>query len=288
VQVHETIVDFRAVLDRERAARHRVGLVPTMGFLHDGHLSLMKAAAARCDVVAVTIFVNPLQFGTGEDLDDYPRDLARDLSLCESVGVHHVFAPSVDEMYPQPSMTTVSVDELAIGMEGAARPTHFAGVATVVTKLFSIAGPCAAYFGEKDYQQLAIVRRLVADLNLPVEVVGCPIVREVDGVALSSRNVYLTDDEREAAVVLHRSLQAAAASIIAGERDVRVVKALMASIVDAEPLAQLDYAEVVDPASLREPAALVPGTEVRLLVAARLGTPRLLDNLAVRVPTERD
>jgi pantoate--beta-alanine ligase len=287
MEVHDTIAGYRAALDRERAAGRRVGLVPTMGYLHEGHLSLMTRAVAETDVVAVTIFVNPLQFAADEDLDDYPRDLPRDLSLCESVGVHHVFTPSVAEMYPQPALTVVRVEELSEGMEGAARKTHFAGVTTVVTKLFNITGPCAAYFGEKDFQQLAIVRRMVADLDMPVEVVGCPIVRELDGLAMSSRNVYLTPEEREAAVVLHRSLQAGAAAIIAGERDVEAVRGLIAGIVEAEPLAQLDYAEVVDPDSLRRPETLVGGAEVRLLVAARLGTPRLLDNLAVRVPDER-
>jgi pantoate--beta-alanine ligase len=288
MEVHEKIAAFRAALDRERADDRRVGLVPTMGYLHDGHLSLVKRAAADCDVVAVTIFVNPLQFGADEDLADYPRDLERDLALCESRGVHHVLTPSVGEMYPRPALTTVSVRDLAAHMEGAARPTHFDGVATVVTKLFNITGSCAAYFGEKDFQQLVVVRRMVADLNMPVEVVGCPIVREVDGVAMSSRNVYLTPEEREAAVVLHRCLQAGAASIIAGERDVGAVQELMAGIVGAEPLAELDYAEVVDPESLHAPDGLLAGREVRLLVAARLGAPRLLDNLGVRVPGERD
>ncbi len=169
-------------------------------------------------------------------------------------------------------------------MEGRARPTHFAGVTTVVAKLFNIAGPCAAFFGEKDYQQLAIVRRMARDLDFPVEVVGCPIVRELDGVAMSSRNVYLTPAERAAAPVLHRALQAGAASILAGERDGDAVRALMGAIVDAEPLAQLDYAEVVDADSLAAPAELVAGDDLRLLVAAKLGVPRLLDNLGVRVP----
>jgi pantoate--beta-alanine ligase len=284
VEVHATIADFRGALDRERAEGHRVGLVPTMGYLHDGHLSLMRAAAEQCDVAAATIFVNPLQFGASEDLSDYPRDLERDLSLCEYVGVSRVFVPSVDEMYPRPMVTAVTVDSLGRSMEGAARPTHFSGVTTVVAKLFNIAGPCAAYFGEKDYQQLAIVRRMVDDLNFAVDVVGCPIVREVDGVAMSSRNVYLTDEERAAAPVLHRSLQSGVASIVAGERDPDRVRELMAAIVDAEPLAQLDYAEVVDAGSLDRSGRLVAGEDVRLLVAARLGTPRLLDNLGLRIP----
>ena len=284
MDVHETIASFRDALDRERGAGSRVGVVPTMGYLHEGHLSLMRAAGALRDVVAVTIFVNPLQFGPGEDLADYPRDLQRDLSLCESLGVRHVFTPPVEEMYPEPARTTVAVGSLSSSMEGEARPTHFAGVTTVVAKLFNIAGPCAAFFGEKDYQQLAIVRRMARDLDFPVEVVGCPIVREADGVAMSSRNVYLTPTERQAAPVLHRALQAGAAMILAGERNADAVRRLMDGIVDAEPLAQRDYAEVVDAVSLASPEDLVAGNELRLLVAAKLGVPRLLDNLGVRVP----
>ena len=288
MEVHPTIAEFRGALDRERAAGRRVGLVPTMGYLHDGHLSLMRAAGQQCGVVAATIFVNPLQFGANEDLADYPRDFDRDLSLCEAVGVTHLFAPSVDEMYPRPMVTAVTVDALSSTMEGVARPTHFAGVTTVVAKLFNISGPCAAYFGEKDYQQLAIVRRMVDDLNIAVEVVGCPIVREVDGVAMSSRNVYLTREQREAAPILHRALQAGIASVVAGERDADRVRRFMVEIVQAEPLAELDYAEVVDARSLDPSTHLAAGDDVRLLVAARLGTPRLLDNLGVRIPDDAE
>lgn len=284
MDAHPTIAAFRGALDRARAGGDRVGLVPTMGYLHDGHLSLMRAAADACDRVAVTIFVNPLQFGAHEDLAAYPRDLQRDLDMCESVGVDLVFTPSAEEMYPEPILSTVSVDALAHTMEGAARPTHFAGVTTVVAKLFNIAGPCVAYFGEKDFQQLAIVRRMVRDLNFEIEIVGCAIARERDGLAMSSRNVYLSAEERAAAPVLHRALSAGAASVLAGEDDPGAVRALMAGIVDAEPLARLDYAEVVDPASLAAVSSFVPGTSVRLLVAAKLGAPRLLDNLGVSIP----
>lgn len=286
MDVHETIASFRHALDRERDSDRRVGLVPTMGYLHDGHLSLMRQAGNECDVVAVTIFVNPLQFSANEDLGRYPRDLPRDLELCESVRARHAFTPSLDEMYPEPVVTAVSLDELSRAMEGAARPSHFAGVATVVAKLFNIAGPCRAYFGEKDYQQLVIVRRMARDLNFPVEVVGCPIVRELDGVAMSSRNVYLTPAEREAAPVLHRALQAGAAAVLAGERDAGVVRSLMGAIVDAEPRADVDYAEVVEANSMTRPDKLEPDAELRLLVAAKLGAPRLLDNLGVRVPPD--
>jgi pantoate--beta-alanine ligase len=277
--VHETIESFRAVLDRERVSGWRVGFVPTMGYLHEGHGSLMSAAAAQCDVVAASIFVNPLQFAAGEDLADYPRDLERDLALAEERGVHHVLVPSVAEMYPTPILTTVTVADITARFEGASRPTHFAGVATVVAKLFSIAGPCAAYFGEKDYQQLAVVRRMAADLSMPVEVVGCPIVREADGVAMSSRNVYLTPAQRAAAPVLHRSLLAAVDTARAGERSVGAIEAIVADAVAAEPEAELDYAALVDAETL-EPAATVGGAQ-RLLAVARFGTTRLLDNIAI-------
>lgn len=284
MEVVATKAGLRARLDAARVAGRSVGLVPTMGALHDGHLSLVRAARAECDVVAVTVFVNPLQFAEGEDLDAYPRPLERDLELAEGAGAAVAFTPSTDEMYPTPTVTTVHVDGLTAPMEGAARPTHFDGVTTVVTKLFSIAGPCRAYFGEKDFQQLAVVRRMAADLDLPVVVVGCPVVREPDGLAMSSRNAYLRPDERAAAPVLHRALWAGARLVEAGARDPGEVRAAMVDEVAREPLAELDYAEVVDPATLRTPDRLDPGSEVRLLVAAGLGSPRLLDNLAVRVP----
>ncbi len=221
VEVVTTIAALRARLDAIRAAGGTVGFVPTMGYLHEGHASLVAASAVRCDTTVVSIFVNPLQFAPEEDLAAYPRDLDRDLALARAAGADLVFHPSVDEMYPTPIRTTVSVAGPSEGFEGASRPTHFAGVATVVTKLFGIVGACHAYFGEKDYQQLAVVRRLADDLSLPVEVVGCPISREPDGLARSSRNVYLTEAERAAAPVLHRALQAGRDAVLAGERDAR-------------------------------------------------------------------
>jgi len=284
MQVIATVAETRAELDRARAGGATVGLVPTMGYLHRGHVSLMARARAECDVVVASIFVNPLQFAAGEDLSTYPRDLPGDTAAAEAAGVDLLFTPDVAEMYPRPAATSVIVPELAATMEGASRPTHFAGVATVVAKLFNIAGPGRAYFGEKDYQQLAIVRRMAADLSVPVEVVGCPIVRDPDGLALSSRNVYLTPDERRAAPVLHRALQSGVAAILAGERDPGVVRRLVADVVGAEPLAELDYAEVVDAESLARPEGLAG--EVRLLAAARFGRPRLLDNLGVLVPEQ--
>jgi pantoate--beta-alanine ligase len=283
MEIVTTRSGFRAHLDAVRAEGRTVGLVPTMGALHDGHLSLARAAAAESDVVALTIFVNPLQFGAGEDLDAYPRPLERDLELAASVGVDVAFTPSVDEMYPGPQLTSVHVGDLTATMEGANRPTHFDGVATVVTKLFNLAGPCRAYFGEKDFQQLAVVRRMAIDLDQPVTVVGCPIVREPDGLALSSRNVYLTPAQRSAAVVVNRALREGAALIGAGERDRATIEARMAALVAAEPLAELDYAVVVDPVTLVAPDRLESGSEVRLCAVVRFGTTRLLDNLGVGV-----
>lgn len=275
--------ELRAELDAARRDGGTVGLVPTMGYLHDGHVSLMDAAVAENDVTVTTIFVNPLQFAPTEDLAAYPRDLAGDTARCEAAGVGLLFTPSVEEMYPVPIQTTVSVGGITETMEGASRPTHFAGVATVVAKLFALAGPCRAYFGEKDFQQLAVVRTMARDLSFPVEVVGCPTVREPDGLAMSSRNAYLTPEERAAAPVLHRALQAGADAVRAGERDPAVVRDVVAGLIEAEPLAELDYAAVVDATTLDVVDPLVG--EVRLLTAARFGRARLLDNVGVTTPT---
>ncbi len=277
MNVHPTIDGFRRALDAERLAGRTVGLVPTMGYLHDGHRSLLQAAAAGNDVAALTIFVNPLQFAPTEDLSTYPRDLRGDLAMARDAGVRHVFTPGVAEMYPEPVMTTVSVGGVSQGFEGASRPTHFDGVATVVNKLFNIAGPCRAYFGEKDYQQLAVVRRMVTDLSIPVTIIGCPTVRDPDGLAMSSRNVRLSPAERSAAPVLHRALRAAADAITAGERDPARVRALMRDVVGAQDLGELDYAEVVDAATFAVPDPLAG--ELRLLIAVRFATARLIDNL---------
>ena len=274
MQLYDTIAAFRAALDGERAAGRPVGLVPTMGALHEGHLSLVRRAAAECGTVAATIFVNPLQFGPTDDLARYPRDLDSDAAVAEGAGVALLLAPPVEEMFPVPPLTTVHVAELTEGGEGASRPGHFDGVATVVAKLFAVAGPCRAYFGEKDWQQLQVVRRMAADLSFPVEVVACPTVRDADGLALSSRNRYLSPDERRAAPVLHRALEAGRALVAAGTADADEVRRAMAAVVDAEPLAHLDYADVRPDG----PAA------VRLLVAARVGTTRLIDNLEAPLP----
>ena len=278
-----TIAELRARLDADRAAGRSVGFVPTMGYLHDGHASLMDAARGACDVVVTSIFVNPLQFGPTEDLDAYPRDLSGDTALAERHGVDLMFVPATAEMYPTVIRTTVTGAGVSEPLEGRSRPTHFAGVATVVAKLFAIVGPCRAFFGEKDFQQLAVIRQMVHDLSLPVDVVGCPTVREPDGLAMSSRNAYLTLAERAAAPVVHRALQAGSALVEAGERDAAVVRAAMAAVIEAEPLAELDYAEVVDARTLEVPAPLA-GT-LRLLAAVRFGSARLIDNVGVVVPS---
>ena len=282
-QVARSIAAVREAHDSTRTWGGVVGLVPTMGYLHAGHASLVAAARAECDHVTVTVFVNPLQFGQAEDLATYPRDLARDVATADEAGADLVFAPATEEMYPNgPPATTVSVKGVTSLWEGASRPGHFDGVATVVAKLFAIAGPCRAYFGEKDYQQLQVVRRMAADLDLPVDVVACPTVREHDGLALSSRNVHLGPEERAAATVLRRALDAGIAAVQGGERDPRRVDAAMADVVAGEPLAELDYAAIVHHDTLDVPARLEPG-EYRLLIAAKVGKPRLIDNAGVRV-----
>ena len=278
MQLIDTRSGFTKALAAERAAGRRVGLVPTMGYLHAGHASLMDRAASECDVVAATIFVNPLQFGPAEDLAAYPRDLDHDRNVADLHGVGYLFVPSVEEMFATKPRTTVHVAGESEGLEGASRPGHFDGVATIVAKLFALAGTCRAYFGEKDYQQLAVIRRLATDLSFPIEVVGCATVREPDGLALSSRNAYLTPDERGVAPKLFQALQAGAACIEAGERDASAVREAMTAIIDAEPQFTLDYAEVR--AADLQPIDPLHG-ELRLLAAARLGRARLIDNLGI-------
>jgi len=280
-EVVRTVAELRHALARRRIVGSQIGFVPTMGALHDGHLSLMRRSVNDCDATVVSIFVNPLQFGPREDLSAYPRDLGRDVALTESAGVGLVFAPSVEEMYPAPLLTTVAVREVSEPFEGESRPTHFAGVTTVVAKLFNLIGPCRAYFGEKDWQQLAVVRRMVDDLSFDVDVVACETVREPDGLALSSRNAYLGAAERAAAPVLHHTLEAGCDAIASGERDPARVVALMTQMIDGEPLASLDYVAVVDAASLAPVDPLVG--ELRLLGAARFGKARLINNVGATV-----
>jgi len=291
MDVVETRAACSARLELARATGRSVGLVPTMGALHEVHTSLIVRARAECDVVAVSIFVNPLQFGDPDDIANYPRTLERDLAVCAEAGADVVFVPSVHEMYPSwpaPPATTVLVRGVSEHWEGASRPGHFDGVATVVAALFSVAGPCRAYFGLKDFQQLAVVRQMTCDLALPVEVVGCPIVRETDGLALSSRNVRLSPVERSAAVVLSRALAAGRAALADGAPTGAAVAQAMRTVVEGEPLVALDYAAVVDAVTLVEAGELGPidgPVALRLLVAAQVGPVRLIDNCA---PVEAD
>lgn len=254
----------------------RLGLVPTMGYLHEGHLALVARARAECDTVVLSIFVNPLQFGVAEDLAGYPRDIERDAALAAAAGVDVLFAPPVEEVYPDHPSVGVTVAALTETLEGASRPGHFAGVALVVAKLFAGLQPDAAYFGRKDAQQVAVVRRLVRDLSFPVEVVGVPMVRELDGLALSSRNIYLDDRRRAAALSLFRGLQAAASLFDAGERRSGPLEEAVVAVVDAEPLADLDYAAVVDVDDIVRPPQV--DRDSFLGVAATVGTVRLIDN----------
>jgi pantoate--beta-alanine ligase len=271
--VARTVADIRAW---RAAAGGSVGLVPTMGFLHGGHLSLVRAARAASDRVAVSIFVNPAQFGPDEDLALYPRDEARDLALLAEEGVDAVFAPPLEEIYPRGFSTHVAVEGLTARLEGASRPTHFRGVTTIVLKLLNIVQPDVAYFGRKDAQQLAVIGRMVRDLDLAVTIEGLPIVREPDGLAMSSRNVYLSPAERVAALVLSRSLQLTEKLYRAGERDASTLRTAMQALIEREPLAQTDYVSVADAGSLEE---LDRTDSVALVsIAVRFGATRLIDN----------
>jgi pantoate--beta-alanine ligase len=273
--------ELRLACRSARTEGHTVGLVPTLGSLHDGHLSLLARARQECGFVTVSIFVNPLQFGPREDLAAYPRDPDRDLTLCQKAGVDLAFTPEAEEMYPEGGpQVTIDPGPLGERLEGASRPGHFRGVGTVVAKLFALVGRCRAYFGEKDAQQLAVVRRMTGDLELPVEVVGCPTVREPDGLAMSSRNSYLSAQERTAATCLYEALARAAWLVQGGEQDVLVLKAEMAKRIGAERLARIDYVAVVDESTFEE-VERVRGP-ARALVAARIGDTRLIDNLPLR------
>jgi len=275
IQTVTTLSELR----RARAALPEpVGFVPTMGYLHDGHLSLVRAAKAECASVIVSIFVNPAQFGPKEDLAAYPRDLGRDLSLLESEGVDLVWSPAAEEIYPPGYQTWVTVDEVSQPLEGGMRPGHFRGVTTVVAKLFNQVQPQRAYFGQKDAQQAVVIRRMVQDLNFPLEIVICPIRREPDGLAMSSRNVYLGPQERLAAVILSRSLGAARQAFLAGERQAGMLRQIVTHAVASEPLARLQYISCADPVTLQEIEGCIEGRAL-LSMAVYFGRTRLIDNL---------
>jgi len=259
-----------------------IGLVPTMGAFHEGHLSLMRRARAENDVVIVSIFVNPIQFARGEDFESYPRDLQGDLAQAERAGVDLVFTPSAEAIYPDGFQTYVDVTEVTEGLCGASRPGHFRGVTTIVTKLFNLIRAHRAYFGQKDYQQSAVVRRLVDDLNVDIEIVLLPTVREADGLAMSSRNVRLTPEERQAACVLSASLRLTEERVEAGERNTKVLLDEMRTMIETEPLARIDYVALCDPETLK-PLDHIEGPMLAAL-AVRFGETRLIDNLLISLP----
>ncbi|MEP0806340.1 MAG: pantoate--beta-alanine ligase [Chloroflexota bacterium] len=256
-----------------------VGFVPTMGYLHEGHLSLIRRAREECRHVVVSIFVNPTQFGPNEDLARYPRDLERDLSLIEPLGVDVVWTPTAEEMYPQGYQTWVEVEAMTRPLEGAMRPGHFRGVTTVVAKLFNAVQPHKAYFGQKDAQQVAVIRRMTLDLNFPIEIVVCPTVREADGLAMSSRNVYLSPEQRQAATVLFRSLSAAKELYDAGERNAEKLRKKMMEVLAAEPLAEVQYVSCADYDTLEELSEITG--KALLSMAVFIGRTRLIDNFVL-------
>jgi pantoate--beta-alanine ligase len=268
---------MRTASGAARREGKRLGLVPTMGALHEGHLSLVRAAKDCCEVVGVSIFVNPAQFGPNEDLAKYPRPFERDCELLAKENVELVFAPSVDEMYPNGTATWVTVEELSDRLDGRSRPGHFRGVTTVVSKLFHIVGPDVAFFGQKDAAQVAIIRRMVRDLNIPVEIVACPIVRETDGLAMSSRNIYLNPQQRKQALALHRALMRVNKLADAGEQAAARLIAAAREEFASEPAVRLDYFEIVDPDRLDPIEDVSNGGLVA--VAAYVGTTRLIDNI---------
>ena len=269
-QMHAAVADFRK-------AGRSIGFVPTMGALHEGHLSLVRAAKAQCDIVAASIFVNPTQFGPNEDLAKYPRPFESDRQLLEAEGVELLFAPSIEEMYPPGATTFVNVEGLSERLDGKSRPGHFRGVTTVVAKLFNIVTPDRAYFGQKDAAQVAVIRKMVRDLVFPVEIVVCPIVRESDGLAMSSRNAYLTPVERKQALVLSRAVDAVEAAFCYGTTDVAELLQIARHTFSSEPAAVVDYVELVNPDSL-EPVSGRIGSPTLFAVAAKIGSTRLIDN----------
>jgi pantoate--beta-alanine ligase len=280
MEVIGTIAEMREKLASHRRAGRRIGLVPTMGYLHAGHMELVRQARGDNDIVVASIFVNPLQFGANEDLSRYPRDLARDSAMLRDGAVDYVFAPGVADMYPRPMETVVDVPALGTELEGAVRPGHFAGVATVVTKLFNIVQPDRAYFGEKDYQQVAVIRRMVEDLAQPVEIVPVPTVRDADGLALSSRNSYLSVEQRAAAVIVPRALDEAERLYAEGADDPTAFETAIGDFISRETLATVEVAAVRDPETLK-PLDRLQGRPVLVALFVRIGTTRLLDNRVI-------
>ena len=281
MEVFENIPAMKQFVRMKKAEGKTIGFVPTMGYLHSGHLSLIEKSTSQNDVTVISIFVNPTQFGENEDLDQYPRDFERDCRLAQEAGADAVFFPTAGMMYPEGYKTYVEVVDITKRLCGVTRPTHFKGVTTVVTKLFHIVAPDRAYFGQKDAQQLLVIRRMVKDLNMDIEIVGCPIVRETDGLAMSSRNLYLSGEERMQATVLNQSLEMAEKMIDSGERDSNTVKKAIKEKIGTMELARIDYVELVDTESLL-PAQRITG-EVLIALAVYFGKTRLIDNRILEV-----
>lgn len=277
MKIVETIQEVREQVKEWRKQGLSVGLVPTMGYLHEGHKSLIDRAVAENDKVVVSVFVNPMQFGPNEDLASYPRDLQRDAALCEEAGAALVFHPQPEEMYHEDFSSFVDMSTLTGGLCGKTRPIHFRGVCTVVSKLFNIVVPDKAYFGQKDAQQLAVIRHMVSDLNFGIEIVGCPIIREEDGLAKSSRNTYLNQEERKAALILSKSLKEGKALLETGEKDADKIRKVITEKIESEPLAKIDYVEVVDWNTL-EPVEKINGP-ILIAIAVYIGKTRLIDNV---------
>lgn len=278
MKIVSTVEEIRAQVKEWKKEGYTIGFVPTMGYLHEGHASLMDAAGEN-DKVVVSIFVNPIQFGPNEDLESYPRDLEHDAKVCEEHGVDLIFHPTPEEMYGEHFYTYVDMDVLTKELCGLSRPIHFRGVCTVVNKLFNIVTPDHAYFGEKDAQQLAIIKRMVKDLNMPLEVHGCPIIREEDGLAKSSRNTYLSEEERKAALVLSRSIFLGKEMVEKGERDAKKVVAAMTAEIEKEPLAKIDYVKVVDLETMQQVETIEH--DILTAIAVYIGKTRLIDNFMV-------
>jgi len=281
MKVISTIKQLRAELEKERQEAKTIGLVPTMGYFHDGHLELMRKARDECDVVVVSLYVNPTQFAPTEDFEDYPRDPKRDLQLAEDAGVDYLFRPSNEEMYLPEHLTFVEVEEMTKKLCGASRQHHFRGVTTIVAKLFNIAQPDRAYFGQKDSQQVAVIKKMVGDLNFNLDVVVVPTVREKDGLAMSSRNTYLSVTEREDAKVISESLQYAKKLIDSGERSAQTIRSEMAGLVRSKPLVNLEYISICDNETLEELSKV--DAETLIALAAKVGKARLIDNIVIKV-----
>lgn len=281
MQIFKTIEEVRIQIKEWKKQGLTIGFVPTMGYLHEGHASLMQRARKDCDKVVTSIFVNPMQFGVNEDLDSYPRDLEADAKLCESLGVDLIFHPEVEEMYKKEFCSFVDMDGLTKELCGKSRPIHFRGVCTVVSKLFHIITPDQAFFGQKDAQQLAVIRRMVKDLNMDIEIVGCPIIREADGLAKSSRNTYLNKEERKAALILSQTINLGEQFVKDGERDAKKLVEFMKTNLAKEPMARIDYVEAVNMDTI-EKIEKIEGT-VLVAMAVYIGTTRLIDNFIVTV-----